>query len=107
MNRDYELLDAVMTIGSLVIFAAMMVGFFLSGYLHLPESVLPVLSSASTAVLAIPAAYAAFRWGNNVGAKHAAEAAAEVSKASAGALAQIAGAGPPPPAAPLAEEPKQ
>lgn len=104
MNREYETLDAVMTVGALILVACMVVGFFFSGYLQLPESVLPVLSSLATAILGIPTAYAAFRWGNNVGAKHAAEAAAETSKAATGALAQIAGAGAPPPAAPFGTE---
>lgn len=79
MKSDYETLDAIMTVGSLVVVAGMVVGFFFSGFLHLPESVLPVLSSLATAVLSIPAAYAAFRWGNSVGAKHAAAAAAATS----------------------------
>ena len=67
-----------------------------------------MLSSLATAILGVPVAYGAFRWGNNVGSKQAAEAAAETTKTATGALAQIAGAGAPPPAQPLSDpqEPK-
>ena len=71
----------------------------------IPSEQLPIVASLVTAILSLPVAYGAFRWGNNVGAKNAAEAAAKVSETSSAALAQIAGAGPPPPAAPLGDEP--
>ena len=103
MKRDYETLDAIVVIGSMVMVSGMIFGFF--QVKDLKESILPVLSSLATAILGVPVAYGAFRWGNNVGAKQAAEAAAETSKTATGALAQIAGAGPPPPAAPLDNEP--
>ncbi|KAK0332315.1 hypothetical protein LTR94_025377 [Friedmanniomyces endolithicus] len=61
----------------------------------IPTDHLPIISSLVTAILGLPIAYGAFRWGNNVGAKQAAEAAAESSKASTAALAQIAGASSP------------
>lgn len=89
MTRDYEQLDAIVVIGCLLILSGMLVGFFT---VRLSDSITPVLSSLATAILGIPVAYGAFRWGNNVGAKHAAEVAAEANKTSAAALAQIAGA---------------
>lgn len=89
MNRDYETLDAIVVVGCMVMVSGMIVGFFT---VDLKDSVTPVLSSLATAILGLPVAYGAFRWGNNVGAKNAAEAAAETSKTATGALAQIAGA---------------
>lgn len=104
MKRDYESLDAVVVIGFMIILSGMVYGFFTTP--KLPDSIVPVLSSLATAILGVPVAYGAFRWGNNVGAKHAAEAAAETTKTATGALAQIAGAGPPPPAVPLDQTPE-
>lgn len=100
MKRDYETLDAIVVVGAMLMVTGMLTGFFLIR--DLEESILPILSSLATAILGVPVAYGAFRWGNNIGSKQAAEAAAETSKTATGALAQIAGAGPPPPAAPLA-----
>lgn len=98
MKRDYETLDAIVVVGSMAMVSGMIVGFFT---VDLKESITPVLSSMATAILGLPIAYGAFRWGSNVGSKQAAEAAAETNKTASAALAQIAGAGPPPPAAPL------
>lgn len=97
MKRDYEHLDAVVVIGSMVMVSGIIIGFFTVK--DLPDSILPVLSSLATAILGLPVAYGAFRWGNNVGAKNAAEAAAETSKTATGALAQLAGAVTPLPSA--------
>lgn len=95
MKADYESLDVVVVVGCMLMVSGMLFGFFtVKG---LPDAILPVLSSLATAILGIPVAYGAFRWGNNVGAKHAAEVAAEANKTSAAALAQIAGASSPPP----------
>lgn len=91
MKTNYETLDGVVVIGCLILLAGMIFGFFV---VPLGDSITPVLSSLATAILGIPVAYGAFRWGNNVGAKHAAEVAAEANKTQAAALAQIAGAGP-------------
>lgn len=93
MKADYESLDGIVVIGCMLMVSGMIFGFFT---VHLQDSITPVLSSLATAILGIPVAYGAFRWGNNVGAKHAAEVAAEANKTSAAALAQIAGAGTPP-----------
>lgn len=93
MKRDYETLDAVVVVGAMVMVSGMILGFFLVK--DLKDSILPVLSSLATAILGVPVAYGAFRWGNNVGSKQAAEAAAETSKAATGALAQLAGAAAP------------
>ena len=103
MRRDYETLDAVVTCASLVMVAEVIAGLI---FIDIPQNSLPVLSSLATGVLGLPLSYGAFRWGNNVGAKQAAEAAAETSKTATGALAQIAGAGPPPPAEDAFQEPK-
>jgi len=102
VRRDYETLDAVVTCASLVMVAEVIAGLI---FIDIPQNSLPVLSSLATGVLGLPLSYGAFRWGNNVGAKQAAEAAAETSKTATGALAQIAGAGsPPPPTASSAED---
>ena len=87
--RDYETLDAIVVVGSLVLVAGIVFGCFMRP----PTSeVLPVISSLATAILGLPIAYGAFRWGNNVGAKAATEAAAENSKVATAAVAQAAGA---------------
>lgn len=99
-NRNYETLDAIAVIASLVIVAGIIFGLFI---VPLDPAVAPIVSSLATAILGLPISYGAFRWGNTVGAKAATEAAAKVSEKSAAALAQIAGAGPPPPATPLDE----
>lgn len=98
MKRDYETLDAIVVVASLAMVTALGAALVL---VKIPSEQLPIVASLVTAILSLPVAYGAFRWGNNVGAKNAAEAAAKVSEASSAALAQIAGAGPPPPAAPL------
>lgn len=98
MKRDYESLDAIVVVASLVMVSALGAALVL---VKIPSEQLPIVASLVTAILSLPVAYGAFRWGNNVGAKSAAEAAAKVSETSSAALAQIAGAGPPPPATPL------
>jgi hypothetical protein len=92
VKTDYETLDGVVVIGCMLMVSGMLVGFFTQK--DLPDAILPVLASLATAILGIPVAYGAFRWGNNVGAKRAAEAAADANKTSAAALAQLAGASP-------------
>jgi type II secretory pathway pseudopilin PulG len=85
-----------------------MLGGMLWGFFTrtLSDSITPVLSSLATAILGIPVTYAAFRWGNNVGAKRAAEELAQNNTAATNALAQIAGAGPPSPSPPTLSEPR-
>jgi hypothetical protein len=102
--RGYQSLDAVVVIGSMVMVSGLGYGLV---FVEIPQEQLPIVASLVTAILSLPVAYGAFRWGNNVGAKLAQEAAAESTKAANGALAQIAGAGPPPPAAPLDPSPPQ
>jgi len=102
MKRDYETLDAIVVVACLLMVSGLGAGLLLLQ--DIPTDHLPIISSLVTAILGLPVAYGAFRWGNNVGAKHAAEAAAETSKAATGALAQIAGAGPPPPVAPHSDD---
>ena len=104
MTRNYETLDAIVIVACLL-----MVAFAGSAlvFVEIPQNNLPVLASIATGVLGLPLAYGAFRWGNNVGAKKAQEDAAEATKTATGALAQIAGAGPPPPASPLNAAPEQ
>lgn len=92
MKRNYETLDAIAVIYSLTLVGGILVGLFM---IDLDPAVAPIVASLGTALLAIPGMYAAFRWGNSVGAKQSAEA-----------IAQIAGAGPPPPAVPLDTDPK-
>jgi len=100
VRRDYETLDALVTCAALVMVAGVIAGLIL---VDIPQNSLPVLSSLATGVLGLPLSYGAFRWGNNVGAKQAAEAA-EASRAATGALAQIARPGPPPSATSLGED---
>lgn len=99
-SRNYETLDAIAVVASLLIVAGIIVGLFVQ---PLDPAVAPIVSSLATAILGVPISYGAFRWGNTVGAKAATEAAAKVSERSTDALAQLAGAGPPPPATPLEE----
>ena len=103
MNRDYETLDAIVVTASLVMVSGLVAGLI---FVEIEQDVLPILSSLGTAILGLPVAYGAFRWGNNVGSKQAAEAAADTSKTATSALAQIAGAGPPPPAEPMKADPE-
>ena len=98
MERNYETLDAIVVVACLVMVTGLGTGLM---FVQVPTDHLPIIASLVTAILGIPVTYGAFRWGNNVGARHAAEAAVESNKASTAALAQIAGAGPPPPAEPL------
>ena len=92
VERNYETLDAIAVIYSLTIVAGIIIGLFM---VEVDPAVAPIISSLGTALLAMPGMYAAFRWGNSVGAKQSNEA-----------MAQIAGAGPPPPAQPLSEDEK-
>lgn len=97
--RNYETLDAIAVIASLVIVAGIILGLFVQ---PLDPAVAPIVSSLATAILGVPISYGAFRWGNTVGAKAATEAAAKVSERSADALAQLAGASPQAPSDPQA-----
>lgn len=101
-SRNYETLDAIAVIASLVIVAGIILGLFIA---PLDPAVAPIVSSLATAILGVPISYGAFRWGNTVGAKAATEAAAKVSERSADALAQLAGAGPQTPATPIEPTP--
>lgn len=93
MKRDYETLDAIVVVACLVMVSGL--GAALVLVRDIPTGHLPIIASLVTAIFGLPGMYGAFRWGNNVGAKNAAEAAAETSKTATGALAQIAGATPP------------
>lgn len=88
---SYAFLDAAVVLGSMMMLSGMLFGFFTVK--DLPDAILPVLASLATAILGIPIAYGAFRWGNNVGARKAAEAAASSSKAASSALTKIADQG--------------
>lgn len=106
MKRDYETLDAIVVVGSLVIIGGTMAGLMV---LKVPTDQLPIVAGTLGTLLGTAiGGYAGFRWGSNIASKQAAEAAADTSRAATGALAQIAGAGAPPPAQPLSEpqEPK-
>ena len=70
MTRNYETLDASVVVGSMVMTSGIAVGFFM---LKVEPEVAPILSSMGTAIIGIPVAYGAFRWGNSVGAKNAAQ----------------------------------
>jgi hypothetical protein len=85
-SRNYETLDAIAVIASLLIVAGIILGLFI---MPLDPAVAPIVSSLATAILGVPISYGAFRWGNTVGAK----------------AAQLAGAGPQPPATPMADPP--
>jgi len=105
MSRDYETLDAIVVVGSLTIIGASMAGLML---LKVPTDQLPIVAGTLGTLLGTAiGGYAGFRWGSNIASKQAAEAAADTSRAATGALAQIAGAGPPPPAPPITTEPSQ
>lgn len=99
--RNYETLDAIAVIMALGLVGGIIIGLFI---VKVDPAVAPIISSLATAILGLPVSYGAFRWGNSLGAKRAADTAAKVSEAQAAALSQIAGAGPPPPAMPLSDE---
>ena len=99
--RDYETLDAIVVIYSLTLVGGIIAGLFV---FQVDPAVAPIISSLGTALLGLPVAYGAFRWGNSLGAKQAADSAAKASELSSAALAQIAGAGPPPPSPPLSDD---
>lgn len=101
IHRNYETLDAIAVIMAMGLVGGILVGLFV---FPIDPSVAPIISSLATAILGIPVSYGAFRWGNSLGAKQAADTAAKVSEAQAAALSQIAGAGPPPPAVPLSDD---
>lgn len=84
---SYANLDAIVVIGSMVMLTGIIYGFFTVK--DLPDAVLPVLASLATAILGLPVAYGAFRWGNNVGARRAAEAAASSNRASTDVLSKV------------------
>ena len=104
MKRSYETLDAIVVIAAIVIIGGSIAALMV---LKVPSEQLPIVASLLGTLLGtIVGGYAGFRWGSNLANKQAAESAAETSKTATGALAQIAGAGPPPPSAPLdAEKP--
>ncbi len=64
MTRNYETLDAIVVVGSMVMTSGIAVGFFM---LKVEPEVAPILSSMGTAIIGIPVAYGAFRWGNKMG----------------------------------------
>lgn len=102
MKRDYETLDAIVVIAAVVIIGGSIAALMV---LKVPSEQLPIVASLLGTLLGtIVGGYAGFRWGSNLANKQAADIAAETSKTATGALAQIAGAGPPPPAAPLDTE---
>lgn len=68
MRRDYATLDAIVVVGSMVMTSGIALGFFL---LDVEPEVAPILSSMGTAIIGIPVAYGAFRWGNKVGREEA------------------------------------
>lgn len=64
MTRDYQTLDAIVVVGSMAMTSGIALGFFV---LKVEPEVAPILSSMGTAIIGIPVAYGAFRWGNKVG----------------------------------------
>lgn len=89
MKRDYQTLDAIVVCASIVIIGGAVGGLM---FLEVPQNNLPIVASLLGTLLGtIVGGYAGFRWGASVASKQANEA-----------IAQIAGAGPPPPAVPLA-----
>lgn len=77
MTRNYETLDAIVVIACLVMVTGLGAGLLL---LHeIPTDHLPIISSLVTAILGLPVAYGAFRWGNNVGAKQASDTIANLA----------------------------
>lgn len=90
--RNYETLDAIVVVASLVMVSGLGAGLLLLK--DIPGEHLPILASLVTAILGLPVTYGAFRWGNTVAGKQAAEAAAETSRAATGALAALAVATP-------------
>lgn len=90
MKRDYETLDAIVVIGSIVIIGGAVAGLM---WRDVPQNNLPIIASlVGTLLGTIVGGYAGFRWGSSI-----------ASKEANAAMAQIAGAGPPPPAAPLTD----
>lgn len=102
MTRDYEALDAFCVVTSLAIIGGSVAGLML---LDIPQNNLPIVASLLGTLLGtIVGGYAGFRWGSSIASKQASEEAAGTSRTATEALAQIAGAGPPPPTLPLGEE---
>ena len=64
MRRDYQTLDAIVVVGSMAMTSGIALGFFV---LKVEPEVAPILSSMGTAIIGIPVAYGAFRWGNKMG----------------------------------------
>ena len=64
MRRDYQTLDAIVVVGSMAMTSGIALGFFV---LKVEPEVVPILSSMGTAIIGIPVAYGAFRWGNKMG----------------------------------------
>lgn len=64
MKRDYQTLDAIVVVGSMAMTSGIALGFFV---LKVEPEVAPILSSMGTAIIGIPVAYGAFRWGNKMG----------------------------------------
>lgn len=89
VQRNYETLDAIAVIMALTMVGGILIGLFV---FSIDPAVAPIISSLATAILGLPVSYGAFRWGNSLGAKQAADTAAKVSEAQAAALSQIAGA---------------
>ena len=64
MRREYQTLDAIVVVGSMAMTSGIALGFFV---LKVEPEVAPILSSMGTAIIGIPVAYGAFRWGNKMG----------------------------------------
>jgi hypothetical protein len=64
VRRDYQTLDAIVVVGSMAMTSGIALGFFV---LKVEPEVAPILSSMGTAIIGIPVAYGAFRWGNKMG----------------------------------------
>lgn len=87
-RRNYETLDAIVVVAALLMVTGLGAGLLLLE--DIPGEHLPIIASLTTAILGLPVTYGAFRWGNTVGGRQAAEAAAETSRAATGALAALA-----------------
>lgn len=93
MKRDYQTLDAIVVIASLVIIGGAVSGLM---FLDVPQNNLPIVASLLGTLLGtIVGGYAGFRWGASVAQKQTTDA-----------IAQISGAGPQPPELPMDGEDK-
>jgi len=83
--RNYETLDAIVVVASLVMVTGLGAGLLLIK--DIDQANLPVIASLGTAILGLPVSYGAFRWGSSIGAKVRAETDAKVAEKLAAKIA--------------------